>query len=285
MPHLGMIYTIMTAENKLLADSARKRGAGLEQIEEDELLMQISKKQIKEYSAILQRSSSFSRSLYSTAYFEEAETPVINALCSQQICGDKALTTLKFAKNGVPTPKTYLAYTKGEALKAATSLGYPVVVKPVVGSWARLVNKASDEHALEAIIEAREQMGSPMQKIYYIQEYIEKPGRDIRAFFAGRETICAIYRSSNSWITNTGRGGTASKCELTQEIRELCAKAVNAVTEGKGEGVFGVDLMEGKDGLVVHEINHTVEFRNSIKPTGADIPGKIIEYLMEVAKR
>ena len=84
-------------------------------------------------------------------------------------------------------------------------------LKPVVGSWGRLVAKVNDREAAEALLEHREVLGSYQHAIFYIQEYVPKAhGRDIRAFVVGDECIAAIYRTSDHWITNTARGGQAS---------------------------------------------------------------------------
>jgi [lysine-biosynthesis-protein LysW]--L-2-aminoadipate ligase len=123
-------------------------------------------------------------------------------------------------------------------------------------------------------------LGSYQHSIIYIQEMISKPGRDIRAFVVGDECICAIYRDSPHWITNTARGGKASNCPVTPELNALCVAAARAV----GGGVLAVDVLEDPDrGFLVNEINHTMEFRNSIAPTGVDIPGRVVDYALSVA--
>jgi [lysine-biosynthesis-protein LysW]--L-2-aminoadipate ligase len=209
---------------------------------------------------------------------------VINSYNAAKICGDKMLCSLELAKAGVPTPKTYLAFTPDAAKASAAKLGFPLVMKPVMGSWARMVHKINDADSLDAAVESREEMGNAWQKVYYLQEHINKPGRDIRAFVVGNEVIAAIYRKStekSGWITNTGRGGIASNCDVTPELRELCLKAVKVVDEG----VYGVDLMETGNGMTVHEINHTTEFKNSSPVTGVDIADRIMEYVVARAKR
>jgi [lysine-biosynthesis-protein LysW]--L-2-aminoadipate ligase len=159
-------------------------------------------------------------------------------------------------------------------------MGYPVVLKPVVGSWGRLLARINDRDAAEAVLEHKEVLGSFQHSIFYIQELIRKPGRDIRAFVVGDECLCAIYRDSAHWITNTARGGKASNCPVTPELGDLCMRAAKAV----GGGVLAVDIMEDPDrGFLVNEINHTMEFRNSIAPTGVDIPGRVVEYAQAVA--
>ncbi|VVB58175.1 Alpha-aminoadipate--LysW ligase LysX [Candidatus Anstonella stagnisolia] len=280
----GLIYTIITPENKLLIEEGKKQGVEFERISDSEALLPITHVQKDAPEVILQRSSSFTRTLYSTHYFEQCGSRVINSLRAQQICGDKAYSSTMLAKAGVPTPRTYVAFTAESALKAVEKLGYPCVIKPTVGSWARMVNRLNDRDSAEAVIESREVMGSAWQQIYYLQEHIEKPGRDIRAFVIGDEVVCAIYRIStekSGWLTNTGRGGKAENCPITPELREIILKAAK-ITD---EGIYGVDVMESKNGFVVHEINHTTEFRNSSAPTGVNIPAKMITWLKKQSKR
>jgi len=195
-------------------------------------------------------------------------------------CGDKLLTSAALQKAGVPIPRTKVAFTPEAALEAIEETGYPVVLKPLLGSWGRLLAKVSDRYAAEAILEHKKTLGGYQHSIFYIQEYVEKPGRDIRSFVAGDETVAAIYRNSTHWITNTAREGTASNCPTTPEIDRISRAAAQAV----GGGVVAIDILEAPDGrLLVSEVNHTPEFRNSIAPTGVDIPGKIIDYVLEVA--
>ena len=113
-----------------------------------------------------------------------------------------------------------------------------------------------------------------------MQEYVPKPGRDIRAFVVGGETIAAIYRASEHWITSTARGGRATNCPVTAELADLCVRAARAV----GGGVVAIDVLEGPEGVLVNEVNYTMEFRNSIDTTGVNIPAKVIDYVLEVAR-
>lgn len=281
---LAICYTIISAENKMLLDSAKKRGVELERIVDGEAMLPITERKGKEHDAILQRSVSYSRSQALTYYYERQGSLVLNSFEASRICGDKMQTSLELAKAGVPTPRTYVAFSPEAVRQAAAKLGFPLVIKPTTGSWARMVHRINDNHALDAAIESREEMGSPSQKVYYLQEHVNKPGRDIRAFVVGNEVIAAIYRHStekSGWITNTGRGGTASKCEVTPALSELCLRAVSFLPEG----IYGVDLMESERGMVVHEINHTTEFRNSSPVTGVDIGQRMIDYFIERAKR
>jgi [lysine-biosynthesis-protein LysW]--L-2-aminoadipate ligase len=197
------------------------------------------------------------------------------------VCGNKLATSSLLVRAGVPSTRIKIAFTPESAVKAIEEIGYPVVLKPAVGSWGRLLSKINDRDAAETVLEHKEILGSYHHSIYYIQEYIKKPGRDIRAFVIGDETVAAIYRASEHWITNTARGAQASNCPVTPELNKLCVAAARAV----GGGVVGVDVLEDKDrGYLVIEVNYTIEFRNSIATTGVDIPNKIVDYVLAVGR-
>lgn len=275
---IGMLLSKVRKEELLLFEEAKKMNVEIQRINSSEEVFSL--KNSSEYDLVFDRDVSFSRSLYALRFFESYGVKTVNSFDTVRICGDKALTSLALADNNIPTPKTLVAFSEESALKAVEEIGYPCVMKPVVGSWARLLTRVNDRHAAESIIEHKKTLGSYHHSVFYIQEMVEKPGRDIRAFVLGDETIAAIYRHSEHWITNTARGGTTEKCEVTDELNEICLGAAKAV----GGGVLAVDLMEGKDGLTVHEVNHNMEFRNSIAPTGVNIPERIIEHLLEVGK-
>ncbi len=282
---LALLQSVLTPENKLLMQAAQKMGVTLDLLLDSQLELEITNPAKTEYSGILQRSSSYSRTLYTSFYFEQCGTFVCNPYKSHQLCGDKFLASILLAKNKIPTPRTFGCFSPDAAKSAAAKLGFPVVMKPVFGSWARMVHRLNDADALSAELESREEMGHAFQKIFYLQEHIEKPGRDIRAIVIGQECISAVYRvasdGGSNFITNTSRGGYAEKCELTEELSELCVKASLVF----GEGIYGVDLMETSDGgLVVHEVNHTTEFHKSIEAAGVDIPGKMMEYFATATK-
>jgi len=281
---LGLCYTLITPENKMLLAAASKRGVELTRVQDSQSVLKLNDEAAPEFDVVLQRSMSFSRSTYITYYYERSGAMVINSYNAARICGDKMFCSLELSRAGVPTPKTNVAFSPESINDAAEEIGFPLVMKPVMGSWARMVHRINDADSLDAALESREEMGNPWQKIYYLQEHIDKPGRDIRAFVVGKEVIAAIYRHStdkSGWITNTGRGGTATKCEITPELRETCLKAASILDEG----IYGVDLMESGHGLVVHEINHTTEFKNSSPVTGVDIADKMMEYAISRAKK
>jgi [lysine-biosynthesis-protein LysW]--L-2-aminoadipate ligase len=196
-----------------------------------------------------------------------------------RICGDKILSSLALKEAGVAQPELRIAFTEQSALAAIEELGYPVVLKPAVGSWGRLLSKVNDREAAESILEHKAILGSYHHSIFYIQKYVEKQGRDIRSFVVGHECIAAIYRSSEHWITNTALGGVATGCPVDDKLADVSLRAANAV----GGGVVAVDLFETPEGLLVNEVNYTMEFKNSIDTTGVNIPGKIVDYVLECA--
>jgi len=205
--------------------------------------------------------------------------PVVNPAAVVDVCGDKFRTTLALAAAGVPTPQARVAFTVEGALAAIEELGYPCVIKPTIGSWGRLVARVNDRDAAEAVLEHKVQLGGSMHKVIYLQAYIDKPGRDLRAFVVGGQTAAVIGRRSEHWITNTARGARAERVEISVELAAICAQASAAV----GGGALAVDLLESGDGLLVNELNSTMEFRNSVTPTGVDIPSLLVDHALSLA--
>jgi [lysine-biosynthesis-protein LysW]---L-2-aminoadipate ligase len=202
---------------------------------------------------------------------------VHNSAATTATCNDKLLTTLALLRAHVPVPRTMLAFAANSAVQGIETLGYPSVLKPVTGSWGRLLARVNDRDAAEAVLEHQETLGGYQHHIHYIQQYISKPQRDIRAFVIGDRTVCAIYRTSEHWVTNTARGAVASNCPVTPELDQLCLRAAQAV----GGGILAIDLLEDPEqGLLINEINATMEFRNSIAPTGVDIPQQMLDYIL-----
>jgi [lysine-biosynthesis-protein LysW]---L-2-aminoadipate ligase len=263
--------------------AAEKRGVRVNLVDSKDLSVNLnSHRRAVRDSVVLQRCVSYFRNVHSTAALESAGHRVVNSFGCAWVCGNKLFGTLELVKHKVPTPKTVLSMAEDSALRSIEEMGYPVVVKPVVGSWGRLSALLKDQDAAKAVIEDREHM-FPLYQIYYLQEFVKRPQRDIRSFVLDGETIAAIYRYSgpSEWRTNTARGGRAEKCKITPELNELSVRAAEAV----GGEFVGVDLMEGRDGLLVHEVNNTTEFKNTVPATGVDIPRMVIEYLISIQKR
>jgi [lysine-biosynthesis-protein LysW]--L-2-aminoadipate ligase len=277
---VALICSRVRVEEKLLIAALEERNADYERIDPRELHIDLASDQLGEYDAAIVRCLSHTRAYYVTRWLQSVGVPSISPHETVHICGDKLLTSAALQEAGVPNPHTKLALTPEAALAGIEEMGYPVVLKPMFGSWGRLLARINDRDAAEAVLEHKQTLGGYQHSVVYIQEYVEKPQRDIRSFVVGDETICAIYRTSPHWITNTARGGEASNCPVTSEIDELSRAAAHCV----GGGFVAIDLLETPDGrLLVNEVNHTPEFRNSIDTTGVDIPSKVVEYTLKTA--
>jgi [lysine-biosynthesis-protein LysW]--L-2-aminoadipate ligase len=276
MISVGFLHSRIRVEEKLLIAELNKHPqVEIVRINDGANYFDITQKPA-DVDVVLERSISYSRGLYMTRIFEANGIPVVNPSTVAERCGDKYITSQILARNGIPTPRVLMAFDADSALQAVEAMGYPCVLKPVVGSWGRLLAKIDNPTMAQAIIEHKASLGVNHQ-IFYVQEYIEKPGRDIRAFVVGEEAIGAIYRTSENWITNTARGGAASNCPITPEIADLCQRTAQVI----GNGLLAIDLLETPDGLTIIEVNHTMEFRNSIHTTGVDIPARMVDYVLE----
>lgn len=280
VPHgvkIGLLHSLIRKDEKMLLDAFARANVKPVMIDDRKLIMDF--KSAPRVDVLLERSINHSRALHALRLFESAGIRCVNSYQVAHVCGDKMLTTAALQEHNVPQPRSRVAFTEDSAIEAIEQLGYPVVLKPAVGSWGRLLSKVNDRDAAESILEHKTVLGSYHHSIFYIQDYVEKAGRDIRTFVVGDDCIAAIYRTSDHWITNTARGAVASKCELTPDICDISLRAAKAC----GGGVVAVDLFESADGLLVNEVNYTMEFKNSVDTTGVDIPGKIVAYAVEQA--
>lgn len=280
---IGVLISRVRVEEKWLFEELDKRGVDYDKLDDREVQFNLNEPGAwARYAVVLERSLSYGRGLYACKTLNAWGIPTVNTAVVADTCGDKLSTSAALQHAGVPQPEVRMAFTPESALASIEAMGYPVVLKPVIGSWGRLVSKVNDREAAEALLEHREVLGNYQQNIFYIQEYIRKPGRDIRAFVVGNETIAAIYRTSQHWITNTARGGQGSVCPVTPELNALCLAAARAV----GGGVLAIDVLEDADrGLLVNEVNHTMEFHTSVPVTGINIPGKVIDYTLAIGKK
>ncbi len=271
---VGFLHSLIRKEEKLLLEEFRKR-------REVEIVLLDDRKTIFDLHSrpnvdvVIERCINHSRALHGIRLLESTGIHCVNSYQVANTCGDKILTSLALKENGVPQPEIRIAFTEESALTALDELGYPAVLKPAVGSWGRLLSKVNDRDAAETILEHKTILGSYHHSIFYIQKYVAKKGRDIRSFVIGDECVGAIYRTSKHWITNTARGATASNCPISDELASISRAAAQAV----GGGVLAVDLFESPDGLLVNEVNYTMEFRNSIDTTGVNIPARMVDYL------
>ncbi len=281
---IGVLYSRVRPEEKLLFRELERRRADVELIDDRKIVLSFGGASALEpafdFDVVFDRSLSHSRALVHLRVLADRRVRTVNRIDVVENCGDKLRTSSLLQAAGVPTPDTRVASTPEAALQAIEELGYPVVLKPTVGSWGRLIARVNDRDAAEALIEHKTTLGAYQHSIFYLQRYVDKPERDIRAFVAGGETICAIYREAPHWVTNTARGASTTNCPVTPELATLCRRAAEAV----GGGLVAVDLVEDGDrGPLVLEVNHTMEFRNSIEPTGVDIPARMVDFVERVA--
>jgi len=278
---VGVLCSRVRLEEKLIFRALQRRGVDFERIDVRRMIFDLGSDDLGHYDVVLMRCVSHSRALYAAKILENRGVRTVNSYEVIATCGDKILTTLALIEYGVPTPLTAIAFGAEPALPAIEEMGYPVVLKPPVGSWGRLMAKLNDRQAAEAVLEHKRALGGPQDSVFYVQDYVEKPGRDIRTLVVGEETVYAIYRRSEHWITNTARGGEATVCPITPEIDRLSRAAARAV----GGGIVAVDLLEAPDGrLLVSEVNHTPEFHGAFEATGMDIAGKMVDYVLWSAK-
>lgn len=281
-PCIAMLHSRIRVEEKLLLSAFEAQGVSVDLFDSRDLAFDLHQlADWQRYDVVIDRCISQSQSLAVLHLLNDAGVRTINPASVVEVCGDKLRATSALIQAGVPIPQTRVAFSLEAALEAIEALGYPVVLKPTTGSWGRLLSKVNDREAAEAVLEHKQVLGGYQHHVYYIQEYIHKPQRDIRSFVVGDRTICAIYRYSEHWITNTAQGGRAENCPVTPEIDALSRAAAEAV----GGGIVAVDLLETQDGrLLVNEVNHTMEYRNSIDTTGVDIPARIAEYTLQAAE-
>ncbi len=278
-----LLYDSIRWEEKALYEAGLKKDVKIENVNCKNLAVNLNDKN-SEYrgQVVLQRSISYFKSVHSTAVLQGLGAHVINPLYAAIMCGNKMYAHMELEKAGVKTPKAVAAFSEESAIQILDKIGYPAVIKPTVGSWGRLIALLRDKDAAKAVIEDREHM-FPLYQIYYFEEFVNRPPRDIRAIVIGDKVVAAIYRYSGvgEWKTNMALGGHAEMCPVTNELEDICLKATNALN---GQ-IVGVDLMESNsDGLVVHEVNNTTEFKNTVRVTGVDIPGLMIDYALRQGK-
>ncbi|MFD1598474.1 lysine biosynthesis protein LysX [Halobellus rarus] len=281
--HVGLLYSRIRKDEKLLLTELRERGHEVEKIDVRKEQFNIAEppKSIEGVDLVVDRCLATSRSLYTTQFLDAYDVPVVNSAETADVCADKVKNSLALERAGVPTPNTEVAFTTDSAMETIEEFGYPCVLKPVVGSWGRLMAKVETPSAAEAILEHKATLGHYQHKVFYVQEFVEKPGRDIRVLAVDGDPIAAMTRSSDHWLTNAAKGGEVNAFDLDDRARELVAAASDAV----GGGLLGVDLMETGSDYTVHEVNHTVEFKALNDAVDVDVPAEVVDWLESKAEQ
>ena len=286
MTELCILYDKVRFEERILYDRALKKNLKAKIVDAKTVVISTDnkRKDLQLGDVILQRSISHFRGLYLTASLEFLGFSVINKFRVGEICGNKLITSIILSKYKVPTPKTYFAFSAESLMEVINKIGYPLVLKPIIGSWGRGVFPLRDGEVANMIVEMREENNNALARIYYLQEMVKRPRRDLRCIVVDDRVVTAIYRYSaeNEWRTNMAKGGKAEVAPITSELEDIALRAAKAV----GGGVLGVDLMEDEDrGLLVHEVNNTVEFRGASNVSEIDIASEIIDYSIRVARK
>ena len=299
---VGILYSRIRRDEKLLLSELRDRGHEVVKVDVRKQRFNIADppEDLTGVDVLVDRCLATSRSLYATQFADAYDIPVVNDHAVAEVCANKVKNSLALERAGVPTPNTDVAFTKDAALESIEDFGYPCVLKPVIGSWGRLMAKIDSRSAAEAILEHKETLGHYEHKVFYIQEFVDKPGRDIRVVAVDGEPLAAMARSSDHWLTNAAQGATTEEIEVTPEMTDLVERASDAV----GGGLLGVDLMEtgvsearnasdasgdgepragAPSGYTVHEVNHTVEFKALDEVTEVDLPARVVDWLEATA--
>jgi [lysine-biosynthesis-protein LysW]--L-2-aminoadipate ligase len=275
--NIGILYSRIRKDEKLLLSELRDRGHEVTKIDVRKQQFGLTEPpaDLEGVDLVVDRCLATSRSIYATQFVDSYDIPVVNHPDTADVCADKVRNSLALVEGAVPTPETTVAFTKDAAMESIEAFGYPCIIKPVIGSWGRLMAKIDNRNAAEAVLEHKATLGHYEHKVFYIQEYVDKGGEDVRVLATDGEPVAAMVRSSDHWLTNAAKGAETAAFELDDEARDLVARASEAV----GGGLLGVDLMGGEDGYTVHEVNHTVEFKALDEATDVDVPAKVVDWL------
>ncbi|MSV33616.1 MAG: lysine biosynthesis protein LysX [Nitrosarchaeum sp.] len=285
MSKICIVFDRLRTEEKMLEKEASNLGHNAVMLDAKTTQINTDSKR-KDFDfgdVVLERCVSYFRGLHFTASLEFMDVPVLNKFQVANQCGNKMFMTLLLKKYNVPTPKTYFSFSSESASENIEKIGYPLVIKPVIGSWGRGVMQLKDKDTADALFEIRDITDSPHDRIFYLQELIKRPPRDIRVITVGDEPIAAMYRkSSGGFKTNIALGADPELCEITKEIEEISTKASKAM----GGGILGIDIMEDeKRGLVVHEVNNTVEFKGLARVSRRNIPKEMVEFALNYVRK
>ena len=279
---MGVLVSHLRLEEKLILQAARDKGIEVTPIFDRSAVIDLSARTAADagldVDVVLDRGVVHSRAAYILKALNLWGIPTVNPPTATTLCDDKILCSMAIESAGLLTPKTMVAFSVDSAIDACERLGYPAVLKPVTGSWGRLLAKVNGPDQARVVLQQKEELGSFHHGIFYVQEFVEKPGRDIRVYVIGDKAIAASYRTSEHWITNAARGAVSMRCEITPEIEEIALKAKDAV----GAILAGIDLMETPDGYSVIEVNTGAEFKGLMTTTDIDIPSEIIAEVLRV---
>lgn len=219
---------------------------------------------------------------YISHMLEKSGLRLFNPHSAIEACDDKMLTSILLADNGIPMPKTLaglLCYDACEEIQGhvlddvESALGYPLIVKTSYGSLGKGVYKADSREELEKI--AKELKCTP----HLFQQFIkESSGRDIRVIVIGGRFVAAMVRKSQyDFRSNLELGGTAEQTDPPQEVISICEKAAKLLNLD----YCGIDVLFGKTGYYICEVNSNAFFGGIEKITKINIAKTYAEYIYD----
>lgn len=280
---LAVLASRIGVEEKRLLDELDRRGVACRQVDTRRLALDIGAPG-PQWRLALNREIGFHRAVQAARGLEALGVTVVNSAAAIETCGDKWRTTLALRRAGLPVPRTALALGPEHAVAAIESIGYPVIVKPLIGSWGRLVTPVPDRQTAESITEHLAALAAPHNRMVYIQRMIRKPARDLRVLVVGGEVAGAVYRYGEGARTNIALGGRARPLRLGPDLAKLAIAAADAVEAD----IAGVDVIEDEAGEPsVLEVNHRVEFAGLQSALGdrVDVAARIVDHLVAGARR
>jgi tetrahydromethanopterin:alpha-L-glutamate ligase len=205
---------------------------------------------------------------------EDLGVLVVNQPQAIQTAANKHRSSYLFRKHGLPTPDTVLTSDIDQAFDAVRKWGR-AVVKPIFGF------KGLDIHCVVDDVPSRQLLIQILDKrgVLYLQQFIPNPGRDIRAFVVDGRVAGAIYRRApvGSWINNLSKGGSPERCPQSFQMETLACEAAKVI----GAVYAGVDLIEGREGLSILEVNGTPSGRGIFEACGIDVAQKVVQYVLQ----
>ncbi len=274
-----LIFDVPRLEEKLILEELKRAGLNLQ-------LTNVKYHPLswgdKPAEISLIRTISMQRAAYSASIRESAGARAINSLEAILIAGDKILTLSRLWKAGISFPKTVVALNGEAAEKAGELMEFPIIDKPPIGSWGRLVALVKDLQSFKSIIEHRELYQSQALRTHLIQRYVNGGCRDLRILVLGEEVLGAVQRiaTNGDWRSNVARGGLVKEAEVDEELRELALKVSSVI----GGEFLAIDFFEEDGRYLVNEVNGVPEFKGFMEATRKNVPRKLVEYLKKILR-
>lgn len=274
-----------------LREAAAKRGCEAKvldplkfsiDLERGDPLLYYRSRKLSPYDAVLPRIGA-SITYYGTAVVRQFEQ--MDVFCANSSLGivnsrDKLRSLQMLSRHHIGIPQTTFARQRADVLPAIDRVGgAPVIIKLLEGTQGVGVILAENEKVAEAIIET---LQSTRQNVL-IQKFVaESKGRDIRAVVVGDSVVAAMRRvaQGQEFRSNLHRGGRSEVVELSDDYLQTAVRAAQIM----GLRIAGVDMLEGKDGPLVMEVNSSPGLEGIETATQLDVAGAIIDYIAAQVK-